>query len=123
MREQLSPSELESRLFFAQQGDPVAQLPKLSAPAGSRVLLRGGGSSNDDISQTASIETPLPLADLYNHYARQLGGAGWKLLQKGGTETARVSIWQTPQKAIGQLNLVLMTPQTYKAMLSLTQTR
>ncbi len=68
-------------------------IPELSPPRGSRAFPHGGGGSADNAHSAATIETDLDLDSLSAHYATQLEGAGWDLLDEGGGGPQTWSYW------------------------------
>lgn len=104
---------LRQQLRFAQAGgpgrSPFSQLPKLRAPEGASVTPRGGGSSGDDVTQTAGIESQLSRTALFDHYAAQLRQAGWTLRNRADTGTLTTSIWTFQHEGKERVGLLLLS--------------
>jgi hypothetical protein len=57
-------------------------IPPLRAPTGVIAEVRGTGWSSDNGEQTARVDTTLSVTALLDHYARQLGSAGWTIADR-----------------------------------------
>lgn len=70
-------------------------LPPLTNPEGSRQKRGGSGASDDHVSNHALIRLPegWSVAELEEHYARQLREAGWRLEEEGRTGSVLWSRW------------------------------
>lgn len=88
--------------------DPARLLPKLTPPAGATVSPRGGGSSGDNVTQYASIESKLSRTALFDHYVGQLKQAGWTLRNRADTDTLTSSIWTFKQDGKERVGLLLI---------------
>ena len=103
-------TNLSQQLLAAAQGSEAmfSQLPKLRAPEGSVVSPRGGGSSGDNVTQNANIESKLSRKALFDHYAAQLRQAGWTLQNRADTGTLTTSIWTFKQNGKERVGLLLI---------------
>ncbi|WP_339097756.1 hypothetical protein ACINK0_14950 [Deinococcus sp. VB343] len=103
-------SNLENMLRYArnEQFDPAQSLPKLSPPAGAVVSPRGGGSSGNDVTQYATIESSLSRTALLDHYAGQLKKAGWTLRNRSDAGTMSSSLWSFTKGGKEQIGILIL---------------
>lgn len=100
---------------------PGDGLPVLRPPVGAEVHVDGQGSTGDDLDQSARVVTDLSPAALLAHYASQLKGAGWRLVNEAQVGGVQTSLWVFTQGA--RQNLGVFTVQAvgkgeYRARLS-----
>ncbi|MPY67956.1 hypothetical protein F8S09_14945 [Deinococcus sp. SDU3-2] len=102
--------DLAQTLRYAQDErfDPARLLPRLAPPAGATVSPRGGGSSGDNVTQYAGIESTLSRAALFDHYAAQLRQAGWTLRNRADAGTLTSSLWTLTQEGKERVGLLLI---------------
>lgn len=102
--------DLAQTLRYAQDErfNPAQLLPKLMPPAGATVSPRGGGSSGDNVTQYAGIESPLSRTALFDHYAAQLRQAGWTLRNRADAGTLTSSLWSFTQDGKERVGLLLI---------------
>lgn len=78
------------------EGRHAMDIPPLRAPDGERVMRRSSGWGDDYVEQTAQLDTTTSVAATLEHYARQLGAAGWTVvgqpLLDGGTGMQRLAV-------------------------------
>ena len=103
-------SNLENMLRYArnEQFDPAQNLPKLSPPAGAVVSPRGGGSSGNDVTQYATIESSLSRTAVFDHYAEQLKKAGWTLRNRSDAGTMSSSLWSFTKGGKEQIGILIL---------------
>ena len=87
--------------------EAAAHMPQLRAPHGTRLSPRGGGGSGDHYQSDATIDGQVAVADLHAHFATQLEGARWQLINQGGDDRAAWSAWQLPDQRWQGLLMVL----------------
>ncbi|MBB5235927.1 hypothetical protein [Deinococcus budaensis] len=106
---QRSP-DLAQTLRYAQDErfDPVRLLPSLTPPAQATVSPRGGGGGGDNVIQYAGIESTLPRAALFDHYAAQLRQAGWTLRNRADAGKLTSSLWSFTQDGEERVGLLLI---------------
>lgn len=117
-------NDIERQLRFSE--DPyfneATSLPKLTAPAGIAISLRGTGSSGNDVKQEATMTGDLSRKALFTHYAEQLRQAGWTPLNRAETATITSGLWSfkpagKDREQIGQLIIREESAGQYRAVL------
>lgn len=77
---EMEPTPCENAERRAQMaiGHYGLSLPVLRPPFGAEVQMSGGGGSTNEVSMTATVITSLSATELFDHYAGQVGRAGWR---------------------------------------------
>lgn len=118
-------NDVENLLRYAetdQAFEPTRLLPKLTPPAGATVSPRGGGGSNNSVTQYATIESALSRVALFDHYAAQLKQAGWTLRNRSDAGSMSSSLWSFTRNDKEQVGLLLIAEANkgvYRATLAI----
>lgn len=68
-------------------------IPALISPPDSSTQGGGVSSSGDSAEVTTALRTKLSAVELAGHYAGQLSGAGWELIEEGKAARVAWSVW------------------------------
>src|SRR3990167_3121146 len=86
-------------------------MPVLNSPKGAVQKGGGGGSSGDQCESYAALETEINVKDLEAHYRNQLVEAGWKLKDKGDSDSIAWSTWSFTDESGGHRSGVLFVSE------------
>ena len=83
-----TPDEAERQMERMRQA-----FPALSAPADTRLAATGGGGGVDRHTDEAVLYGAMALADVADHFGRQIAAAGWAPGGATATEETAASLW------------------------------
>jgi hypothetical protein len=89
-------------------------VPELTAPQGAQVLGGGGGGGNNGMGIETFFLSDLSIAEVHQHYYKQLEEAGWHPLSEQDTENEMITFWELSDKDgatwSGRLEVVFSPP-------------
>ncbi len=71
------------------------RIPDLDPPPDAEVHMTGGGGSGDGVDMSASVVSDLSAEELFEHYARQVGRAGWDDGRVSASNGLAIGQWTT----------------------------